>query len=222
MNRLICAGLLVVAAAPMALPAAAGAQRAAPVVAELDIAGVRLGMTPEQVRAALVRAGFTPRATDPDQDSWDTRIAQEVAKRRPDTRAAARKVPMFTMASGPRGEHLEIWYSAGPSGARASTIKFEISAEQMTAAAFYRGVFEKYGPPTTRGFSKDLLYCSPGEAAASCASSENKRKPYLHAESDHTLHSLYLAQGTEASYAWKTAFWAEVERRAPRDARPSF
>ncbi|MEO7178770.1 MAG: hypothetical protein ABIW83_07990 [Allosphingosinicella sp.] len=222
MNRMIVAGLLAVATVPMALPALAASKRAATGVADLDIAGIKLGMTPEQVRPALVRAGFTPRASDPDQDSWEARIAAEVAKRRLGTRSAARKVPMFTMASGPRGEHLETWYYAGPSGATASSIKFQIPANQMTGAAFYQGVLEKYGPPTHHGYGKDMLYCSAGERAGSCVTWGNKRKTYFHAESDSSFHSLYLTQGAEASDAYKAAFWAEVERRAPKDARPSF
>jgi hypothetical protein len=221
MNRMLIAGLLAVAAVPMALPALAAPKPAA-AVADLDIAGVKLGMTPEQVRPALVRAGFTPRASDPDQDSWEGRIATEVAKRRPGTRSMAKKVPMFTMARGPRGEHLEIWYYSGPSGPTASSIKFEIPAHQMRAAAFYQGVLEKYGRLTVRPFDKDMLYCSANEPAASCVTLGNKRKAYLHAETGHAIHSLYLAEGADAAEAHKTAFWAEVERRAPKDARPSF
>ncbi len=222
MKRMIIAGMFAVAALPTALPALAAPKHARPVVAGLDIAGAKLGMTPEQVRAALFRAGFTPRASDPDQDSWEARIAAEVAKRRPGTRSAAKKVAMFTMASGPLGEHLEIWYYAGPSGATASSIKFQIPANQMTGAAFSQGVLEKYGPPTNRGYGKDMLYCSGGEPAGSCVTWGNKRKAYLHAERDSSFHSLYLTQGTEASDAYKAAFWAEVERQAPKDARPSF
>ena len=222
MNRVIIAGLLAVCSVPIAFPAAAGPKRAPTAVADLDIAGVRLGMTPEQVRPALVRAGFTPRASDPDQDSWEGRIAAEVARRRQGTRSAASKVPMFTMARGPRGERVEIWYYGGPSGATASSIKFQIPADQMTAAAFYQGVLEKYGRPTVRPFGKDMLYCSAGEPAGSCVTFGNKRKTYLHAESGYKIHSLYLAEGADASEARKAAFSAEVERRAPKDARPSF
>jgi hypothetical protein len=114
MNRMIITGVLAVAVVPMAVPVLAAAKRAPTAVADFDIAGVKLGMTPEQVRPALVRAGFKPRASDPSQDSWETRIAAEVAKRRAQTRPAATKVPTFTMATGPRGEHLEIWYHAAP------------------------------------------------------------------------------------------------------------
>ena len=76
--------------------------------------------------------------------------------------------------------------------------------------------------PTTRRFGKDMLYCSAGEPAGSCVTWGNKRRTYLHAESGHNFHSLYLTQGTEASDAHKADFWAEVERRAPKDARPGF
>jgi hypothetical protein len=221
-NRIFFASLLALSAVPMDLPALAAPMRPPVAVGQLDIAGVKLGMTPEQVRPALVRAGFMPRASDPDQDSWEGRIAAEVAKRRPGTRSTATKVPMFTMARGPRGEHVEVWYYSSPSGAAASSIKFEIPADQMTAAAFYNGVLEKYGRPTVRPFGKDMLYCSAGEPAGSCVSLGNKRKTYLHAESGYKNHSLYLAEGADAAEARKAAFWAEVERRAPKDARPSF
>lgn len=191
-------------------------------VSHFDIAGVRLGMTPVQTRAALIAAGFKPRASDPDQDSWEAKLAGAVAKRRPNTRTVTSKVPMFTMASGPRGEHLEVWYNTDPAGATAGSIKYTIPSEQMTGAAFYQGVLEKYGSPTIRQYGQDMLYCSAGEAAKDCVTWTNKRRPYLHAEADYSLHTLYLAGGTEASDANKAAFAAEVERRAPKDAKPSF
>jgi|GEM_PF-5665152 len=222
MNRMLVAGLLAVSGAPLALPAPAASKVVPTAVADMDIAGVKLGMTSEQVRAALVRAGFTLRASDPDQESWERRISDEVATRRPATRPAISKVPLFTMASGLRGEHLEIWYYAGPSGAVASSVKFQIPAHQMTKRVFYQGVLDKYGRPSNRGFGNVMLYCSDGEPIESCVPWSNKLMTYLFAESDDSFHSLYLAEGTEASAMHKAAFAAEVERRAPRDARPSF
>lgn len=220
MNRMNVAGLLLASVVLTALPVSAAPQR--PAVTDLDIGGVRLGMTPEQTRAALVKSGFKPRMSDPDQDSWEAGITTEVAKRRPSTRKASSKVPMFTMASGPRGEHLEVWYGSGQTGASATSIKYTIPSDQMTVAAFYQGVLEKYGPPTIRQFGKDMLYCSLDEPAKTCVTWANQRGAYLHAKADYTFHSLYMAGGEKASDERKAAFRAEVERRAPKDAKPSF
>jgi hypothetical protein len=107
-------------------------------------------------------------------------------------------------------------------GATASSIKFQIRADQMTGQAFYQSVLDKYGSPTNRVFGKDMLYCSAGEAVKNCVTWGSRQKPYLYAEAHPVLHSLDLAYGNEASDAAKAAFSAEVERRAPKDARPAF
>lgn len=183
-----------------------------------DIAGMRLGMSPAEIRAVMVRAGFTPRATDPDQDSWEARVTRAVAARRP-VAPVDTKVPMFTMASGPRGEHVEVWYYAGPAGPAAGSVKYHMPTNQMTAAAFNQAVLAKYGAPTHRS-GADMFFCSKGETA--CLPWANKRRAYLTAANAYSFHELYLAYGQDANEASSAAFKAEVERRAPKDAKPTF
>ena len=175
-------------------------------------------MTPAQVRAALTAAGFTPHATDPDQDSWATKVSDQIAKRRPITPVTT-KIPMFTMATGTRGEHIEVWYAATPNGARATEVKYQIGTDQITPDAFWSAVTAKYGN-TPNSDPHYRLYCSGGET--SCQKGTNQDLPYLAADQDYTLFTIEMMTGAKATDDLRAQFDAEVERSAPKDAKASF
>jgi len=50
-------------------------------VSTFDVAGVRLGMTPQEARTALKGAGFSLQATDPMQDAWSSVVSRRAAER---------------------------------------------------------------------------------------------------------------------------------------------
>ncbi|WP_370714763.1 hypothetical protein [Sphingomonas sp. IW22] len=189
-------------------------------VTSFDIAGMKLDMTPEQIRAAMVKNGFTPRKTDPVQAGYALSVRQEAAKRRQTSALGTdeEKVPMFTMAEGPQNEHIEVWYAATPDGARANQIKFQIPTSRMTSDAFLSSVQSRYGEATnpSRG---SLLYCMKGER--NCAYG-NHTKPFLHATSSYTTQDIELRNGTEVSERRAAAFAAAVDAAAPANAKASF
>lgn len=183
-----------------------------------DVAGVRLGMTPQQTRTALKDAGFTPRATDPTQDSWASMVSRRAAERI-GGRVDETKVPMLTRASGPQGETVEIWYAATEEGARATSIEYMVPTKRMERATFAAGLSAKYGRPTVRDAARDL-YCTKGEG--SCVAYQNKALPYLLAESGYEVHSVRLAEGVGYAEEMKGRMAAAVEAEAPRKAKASF
>lgn len=214
----------VAAQAPADSPAAklidrllTGGPRWAP-VGTFDVAGVKLGMTPEETRAALKAGGFTPQATDPTQDSWTSVVSRRIAERIPGKVDEA-KVPMFTRAGGAQGEQVEVWYTATPEGARATSIEYTMPTNRMERAAFVAGVSAKYGRPTTED-PVHGLYCTRGES--SCVTYGNRVLPHLLTESSYSVHSIKLMEGMRYGDELKARSAAAVEAAAPRNAKASF
>lgn len=187
-------------------------------VSTVDVAGVKLGMSPEQVRAALKAGGFTPRATDPDQSSWSAMVADKLAERGVAVTDRT-KVPMFTMASGPQGEHVEVWYAATRQGAQVSSVKYLLPTNRMERAAFLTGVKNKYGQPTTED-RVNSLYCSAGEQ--SCVTYQNKQLPHLMASVGYSNYEVFLRNGTKFSDDYRAEMASAIEAGAPKRAKATF
>ena len=194
-----------------------GGPRWAP-VSTFDVAGVKLGMTPEETRTALKGAGFSPQATDPMQDAWSAVVSGRAAERI-GGKVEDGKVPMFTRASGPQGETVEIWYAATPEGARATSIEYMMPTKRMERAAFAAGIAVKYGRPTVEETARGL-YCTKGEG--SCLTYQNKALPHLLTESSYSVHSVKLTEGEQYRNELKSRTAAAVEAAAPKNAKASF
>lgn len=188
-------------------------------VATFDIAGVRLGMTPTQARAAMTASGFRPPAVDPETESWEGLIAEAVAKRRNQT-AKRSVMPMSTMAQGPAKQRLEVWYAASPAGPLVASIKYSVASDQVTGALFRERLTAKYGPPTQTGWGKTLLWCSFGERR--CLPYGNRDQPYLSGEPGFDLHTLTVNEGELVGSQRSAALRAEIDRRAPPTAPTNF
>ncbi len=187
-------------------------------VSTFDVGGVKLGMTPEETRSALKAGGFTPQATDPTQDSWTSVVSRRIAERIPG-KVDETKVPMFTRAGGPQGEMVEVWYTATPEGARATSIEYTMPTNRMVRAAFVTSVSAKYGRPTAED-PVHGLYCTKGEA--NCETYGNRYLPHLLTESSYSVHSIKLVEGMRYGDELKARTAAAVEAAAPRNAKASF
>ena len=187
-------------------------------VEDLDVAGVKLRMSPVQVRTALKAGGFTPRATDPDQNSWSSLVAEKLAERGV-AKIDNTKVPMFTMAKGPQGESIEVWYAATPRGAEVTSVKYQLPTNRMEKQAFISGVLGKYGMPTAKTLTT-MLYCSAGETR--CVSMGNKVLPYVSAVADYSFYEVYLHNGSKYREDYKAEMANVVELRAPKRAKATF
>ena len=183
-----------------------------------DVAGVRLGMTPEQTRAALKATGFAPQATDPTQDSWGSMVSRRRAERI-GGKVDETKIPMFTRAGGPQGEQVEVWYAATEDGARATSIEYTVPTKRMERATFASGVSAKYGRPTVQEAARSL-YCTKGEG--SCQTYQNKALPHLQTEIDYSVYAVKLTEGGAYDRDLRARMAAAIEAAAPRDAKASF
>lgn len=194
-----------------------GGPRWAP-VDTFDVAGVRLGMSPEQARAALKAAGFSAPATDPTQDSWSSLVSRRRAERI-GGKVDETKVVMFTRAGGPQGEQVEVWYAATEKGARATSIEYTVPTKRMERATFASGVSAKYGRPTVQEAARSL-YCTKGEG--SCQTYQNKALPHLQTEIDYSVYAVKLTEGGAYDQDLRTRMSAAIEAAAPRNAKASF
>ncbi|MBD8546025.1 hypothetical protein [Sphingomonas sp. CFBP 8760] len=194
-----------------------GGPRWAP-VSTLDVAGVTLGMTPDEARAALRKSGFAPNAKDPQQDGWSAIVSQRAAERIGGN-VDRSKVPMFTKVKGTQGETVEVWYAATREGPRASSIKYRMPTVRMERAAFLKGVADKYGNPTFQEGARGL-WCTKPEKV--CASYASQQLPTLVIESSHAFHEVDLTTGQRYRDEQKALTAAAVEASAPKDAKASF
>lgn len=187
-------------------------------VEEFDVAGVKLGMSPEEARAALEAKGFKPLGADKTQGSWAARLSDEVAKRR-NVDTVNTTVSMLTVARGDQGERIEVWYSATPEGAVASSVQFLIPTNRMEKGFFARSVEGKYGT-VTYGEAKSGIFCSKGEEK--CRPWEVQASPFLKVDSGYSFYEVYLAYGSDFKAGLKAQMVAQVESAAPKDAVATF
>ena len=137
-------------------------------VTEMDVAGVRLGATPVEVRTALLRAGYRI-ISDSSTQSFEQSVRREAARRR------SRLLPLEKAAgtssitgSGPHREYADVSFEQVPSGSKVHAVTVQIPPEAMTTEAFQRQVLAKYGTPDSRRNAGTSMYwCSP-EALRAC------------------------------------------------------
>lgn len=187
-------------------------------VKTFDVAGVRLGMTPEETRAALRKGGFVPASEDPNQDAWSAVVSQRVADRM-GGKVDTSKVPMFTRAKGPQGETVEAWYAATRDGAQVVEVKYLMPASRIERTAFTNATMAKYGKPTFEEGAK-AIYCTKPEKV--CASYVNKVLPYLIVEPGFAIFEIDLEVGQQHQEALKADKVTAVEAAAPKNAKASF
>lgn len=187
-------------------------------VDEFDVAGVKLGMSPEEARAALEAKGFKARDNDPAQPSWAALLSREIAKRR-QVEANDSTVPMFTRANGEQGESIEVWYAATPQGAIVASVKFLIPTDRMERDLFERSVAEKYGAASYED-KTERIFCSRGESE--CKPWQVQAHPHLTADVDYHFYGVSISYGSDFRDAMTARMAAAVEAAAPKDAVATF
>ena len=121
-----------------------------------DIAGVRLGMTPDQVKAAIAVAGYTIKNMG-EQNSFDTAVRSMVSTGPNLTRI---NVPIFINASGKNQQELSVEFLALPEGPRVHRIEYQMNSMDMTEEAFGAQIFRKYGDTATTDEGSSRKWCT--------------------------------------------------------------
>jgi hypothetical protein len=195
-------------------------------VANFDIAGVTLGATPAEARAALVKAGYRVTSTV-ETESFEQAVAREAAFRlgKPPSRSRPAGISNI-IASAPHQEAIAITFFQRPAGSRVVAVHLKIPTETMTSGALKAQVVAKYGKPTVmREGGMALYWCSP-QVARVCSlpvlvnAPRDDSQPRLFVRvSEGTLR---LTAGTEAEAAAAGERNAAIERLAPKTEKAAF
>ena len=127
----------------------------------LDVAGVRLGMSPEAAKAALSRAGYRIESAS-DTSSFAQIVGLQASQRRG-------RQPVFgkdmgtdeVVAIGPHQERAEVHFLQRPAGSSVAGVIVDIPTTAMTSDAFWRQTFAKYPKPeTVRSQGTEAYWCS--------------------------------------------------------------
>jgi hypothetical protein len=237
MKKMLAAAAIVIAAAHAGgTPAAATPQAvsgAATTAFPLDVAGVRLGMSASEARAALVKAGYAMPATNGVSygPSFAARVRAEAAQRRTGAAtspAMTDRVMTQLQGVGPNREAITVGLTAVPAGGSTVTSVFlTMPQDVMKGDAFLRQVVAKYGRPDgTRDQGLTLAWCSaPLKSVCGTITPFQRRPgalPNLTASVTYNDNTIRLQDGTEQDREREQTFAAAVDRAAPKTDRAAF
>lgn len=117
-------------------------------------------------------------------------------------------------------EHLQVEYNATPRGAAVATVRYELRPEAIDAARFTQAALARYGTPS-RPSDQEIMYCSVGEVACTpLPFGTQTQEPHIIV--DVPLRAITLNMGDRLWREHSALEKAEMDRRAPKVARPSF
>lgn len=119
-------------------------------VAGFNLAGIRLGMTPEQALAAGTRAGFRHDSTSSGPSFAVQRLAALRARRPNFAGSTVGKVTSEQYFQGPQGDSLSVEYAAMPEGPRVQKVSYFFNPQKIDRQDLERTMFRKFGTPNGR------------------------------------------------------------------------
>ncbi len=199
----------------------------------LDVAGVRLGMSASEARAALIKAGYAMPATNGVSygPSFAARVRAEAARRRTGAATSptmADRVMTQLKAVGPNREMITVGLAASPPGGSTVTdVYLQMPQDVMKGDAFLRQVIAKYGQPDgSRDQGMTFAWCSaPLKSVCGTITPFQRRPealPNLKASVVYNDNTIRLADGTDQDRERERAFAAAVDRAAPKTDRAAF
>lgn len=196
--------------------AAAQASRAAK---PLIVAGVSIGMSASDARAALERDGWDVEAF-PGLD-WATTVRKEVVRQRnlPVYDFPRRGLESLRATKG--DETIVVEFHPVTSGAKVSKVAYSAPTAGRTKEQLRGQLVERYGTPSRSAPPQSNLlmdWCTGGEK---CRSAYGATKPAMHAEEDsYRKLELLLLEGVDAERTWQAELQGAVGREMP--AKSSF
>lgn len=173
-------------------------------------------MTPDQVRQALMKAGYRP-APPQKLESFRGEVAARIADIRHHYRPSVYDTVAGFDAKGPSAESIGVEFRQWPDGPHAIRIGFMGNAQSQTQDAFKAQTEGKYGKPTMRA-AGNWRWCGPDEKQ--CASFSDPSGPALTA--DYPMRALTVTIGGDALQARKDLVEAEARKVAPLQAGSAF
>lgn len=193
---------------------------------QMDVAGIRLGMGPEDVKAALRTRGYapTPDTMYTDRRPWTqagydyaTRVEEARRQRLSDFKTPMKFANVVTAEAWNKAdESVRVEYAVGRSGRRVSQVSYNIPEGRMAWAAMRDNIVEKYGRPTRLSENlNEIHYCGD----AQCAPLVNGNQAAL----DLTGRwNLQLTDQGAANRAAAREIAADAEKSITKTSKPSF
>jgi hypothetical protein len=237
MKKTLAAAAIVIAAAPAAGTPAAATPPAVNGVETpafpLDVAGVRLGMSASEARAALTKAGYAMPATNGVSygPSFAARVRAEAARRRTGSTtspAMSDRVMTQLQGVGPNRETITVGLTAVPAGGSTVTsVYLRVPQDVMKGDTFLRQAIAKYGKPDgSRDQGMTLAWCTaPLKSVCGTITPFQRRPgalPNLTASVVYNDNTIRLQDGTEQDRARERTFAAAVDGAAPKTDRAAF
>lgn len=237
MKKTLTAAAIVIAAGTAAGPPAAATPQAVSsaetAAFPLDVAGVRLGMSASEARAALIKAGYAMPATNGVSygPSFAARVRAEAARRRTGAAtspAMSDRVMTQLQGVGPNRETISVGLTAVPAGGSTVTsVYLTMPQDVMKGDAFLRQVVAKYGKPDgSRDQGMTLAWCSaPLKSVCGTITPFQRRPgalPNLTVSIVYNYNTIRLQDGTEQDRDRERAFAAAVDNAAPKTDRAVF
>ncbi len=195
-------------------------------IRQMDVAGVRLGMTPEEAKAALRAKGYAPTPStlysDRRQDvkngyDYATRVDQVRRERLRSYGPDFKPKEVVTSEMWNKGdEKVDVDYSVMRDGRRVAAVSYRIPEGRMSWPSIRSSIVEKYGRPTSLSENlNEIRYC--GDDA--CAFLLNGRHASLGLTNRWTL--TLTDDGATDRIAGRDIA-ADAERSIEKTSRPSF
>ena len=184
----------------------------------LDVAGVRLGMTVSQAESALRSAGYSQRYKNTgfsyaDSVMTDQAIEYGVARALPEERAVS------YLAWNKGEEVIEVGFAALPQGPSVTAVTYQASDDAPIAPAdFVARALRKYGEPVNED-ADDLRWCTV--KASECERLSDAEYPLLSIWPDSRRINL-VDNDPARKDALRARHAADVARRKPADKEPAF
>lgn len=203
---------------PVTVKAGSAADAARRDPATFDVAGIKLGMTPEQAAAILTAAGYRPSAKSPPR--YDLTFQQRVQLGVDRRNGLKPDLPKGQGVQGLTFEHangaqVSLFFINLAEGSRVESVMYQMPVDRLDFATFRQRIDSKYGQPTTSR-SIDDIWC----AKTSTICRENNvniiDEPHLFATRvtrDISYLTVSLQNGTAARDKLYKAVEAEVFRR---------
>lgn len=210
----LCLNVVMIAAITLSCPAYAKPRLVD--AAAFDVASVKLGMTPEEARQALVTHGYSVGA-DSMAESWNARVASEAGKYANTPKDNTRAV-YATQAEGPESQKVEVLYEITASGSHARKITYSRPGSQGDIRSV---AIQKYGQPT-RVSMNAFRYCSEIKDCPQYLY-DNAPSPSMEVLYSYSgRSSVILSQGKNLDMRWQAAFSDAVRKLAPNYGKAAF
>ena len=187
-----------------------------------DVAGIRLGMTPAQVRAAAATAGYS-RIEDQTQTQygWASVVRQEEETRSLPKLYPASAAPVLgtEVYKGSGSQKLKVSYTPTPSGLYVYSVRYSVNMSETPWDTMKERARAKYGRETYATAST-LTFCAQGERK--CDVFGQFQRPSIQLDFMPGASWLTYEQGIDYRNAYASARNAEVDRLHPMNERPAF